>query len=89
MTRTVLVCCGTGCLANGSKAIADKFEALIAEKKADARTECFVKRTGCNGFCENGPLVKIMPDDIIYYKEPLYRKEVSYIESLNGKKDMD
>ena len=36
MTRTVLVCCGTGCLANGSKAIADKFEALIAEKKADA-----------------------------------------------------
>jgi len=27
--------------------------------------------------------------DIIYYKEPLYRKEVSYIESLNGKKGMD
>ena len=71
MARTVLVCCGTGCLANGSKAIADRFEALIAEKNVPAKVECYVKRTGCNGFCENGPLVKVMPDDIIYYKVKL------------------
>ncbi|MBR6237255.1 MAG: NADH-quinone oxidoreductase subunit NuoF [Firmicutes bacterium] len=89
MTRTVLVCCGTGCLANGSKAIADKFEALIAEKKADARTECFVKRTGCNGFCENGPLVKIMPDDIIYYKVKLSDVEEIIDTTLIGGKPVE
>ena len=71
MQRSVLVCCGTGCLANGSKAIADEFEKLIKEQNVNAKVECFVKRTGCNGFCENGPLVKIMPDDIIYYKVKL------------------
>ena len=27
-----------------------------------------VKTTGCNGFCENGPIVKIMPDNLVYYK---------------------
>ena len=68
MNRTILVCCGTGCLANGSKQVADEFEALIARDGIDAKVECYVKRTGCNGFCENGPIVKIMPDDIIYYK---------------------
>ena len=26
------------------------------------------RSTGCNGFCENGPIVQIMPDDITYYK---------------------
>ena len=71
MQRNVLVCCGTGCLANGSKAIADEFEKLIKEQNINAKVECYVKRTGCNGFCENGPLVKIMPDDIIYYKVKL------------------
>lgn len=71
MSRTVLVCCGTGCLANGSQAIADEFEKLIKEQKINASVECYVKRTGCNGFCENGPIVKVMPDDIIHYKVKL------------------
>ncbi len=66
--KTILVCCGTGCLANGSRAVADEFERLIGERGMDARVECYVKRTGCNGFCENGPIVKIEPADIMYYK---------------------
>ena len=68
MNRTILVCCGTGCLANGSKGVADEFQRLIDQRGTDARVKCYVKRTGCNGFCENGPIVKVMPDDIIYYK---------------------
>ncbi len=68
MSKIILVCCGTGCLASGSKQVADEFETLIARDGLDAQVECYVKRTGCNGFCENGPIVKIMPDDIIYYK---------------------
>jgi len=62
--KTIRVCCGTGCLANGSAAVAEEFERLAGES---AKVECFVKRTGCNGFCENGPLVTILPDDVSYY----------------------
>ena len=63
--KTIRVCCGTGCLANGSAKVAEEFERLCAG--TDVRVECHVKRTGCNGFCENGPLVTVMPDEISYY----------------------
>ena len=65
--KTIRVCCGTGCLANGSRAVADAFDTAIKEKGLPASVECVVKRTGCNGFCENGPLVTIVPDEISYY----------------------
>ena len=59
--KTIRVCCGTGCLANGSAKVAAEFERLT--RGTDVQVECHVKRTGCNGFCENGPLVTILPDD--------------------------
>ena len=65
--KTVRICCGTGCLANGSAKVADEFERLLADGGMEARVECDIKRTGCNGFCENGPLVTILPDDVSYY----------------------
>lgn len=64
--RTIRICCGTGCLANGSAKVAEEFERLT--HGADGiNVECDIKRTGCNGFCENGPLVTILPDEISYY----------------------
>ena len=66
--KTIRVCCGTGCLANGSAKVAEEFERLIAAQGSDAQVEYYVKKTGCNGFCENGPLVTILPDEISYYK---------------------
>ncbi len=64
--RTIRVCCGTGCLANGSAQVAAEFERLT--QGTQVQVECHVKRTGCNGFCENGPLVTILPDEIAYYR---------------------
>ena len=66
MSKTVLVCCGTGCLANGSAKVAQAFRTLLAG--TGHQVECLVKETGCQGFCENGPMVRILPDDITYYK---------------------
>ena len=63
--KIIRVCCGTGYLANGSALVAEEFERLAGE---NVRVECSVKRTGCNGFCENGPLVTIEPDNISYYR---------------------
>ena len=64
MNRTVLVCCGTGCIANGSLEVAAQLRRELEATQVQVET---VKETGCNGFCENGPIVRIMPDDISYY----------------------
>lgn len=66
MSREILVCCGTGCLANGSQAVVDRFRDGVSS--LDAEGKPYVKKTGCNGFCENGPMVTILPDHITYYK---------------------
>jgi len=72
--RSLLVCCGTGCVAGGSPAVAEalKKAAVASAKKGALRVTVDlgggIKATGCNGFCENGPIVRIMPDDISYYR---------------------
>lgn len=82
MDREILVCCGTGCLANGARSLAEAFSA--AAPKDSVHVTPFVKKTGCNGFCENGPIVTIHPDNITYYK---VRPEdvCEIIDSLGGK----
>lgn len=64
--RMILVCCGTGCIANGSLGVYNKFKSKLETLKIDMPVCVFVKPTGCNGLCEKGPLVKIVPDDISY-----------------------
>ena len=68
MKRTILVCCGTGCIASDSYEVAAALRRELSEAGVDAAVEAGVKETGCNGFCENGPIVTIMPDNICYYK---------------------
>jgi NADH-quinone oxidoreductase subunit F len=67
-TTSILVCCGTGCIANGAYEVADALEAQIAAQGADASVELKVCRTGCSGECEQGPIVRLMPRDTMYYK---------------------
>ena len=62
--RMILVCCGTGCLANGSMEVYQALQQQLSNTQVQVET--YTKATGCNGWCEKGPLVKIMPDDITY-----------------------
>jgi NADH:ubiquinone oxidoreductase subunit F (NADH-binding)/(2Fe-2S) ferredoxin len=62
----VLVCAGTGCLANGSLAVTEALEEAIHTKKLDVELSLGLKTTGCHGFCEQGPLVVIQPKGIFY-----------------------
>ena len=62
----ILVCAGTGCLANGSQAVAEALEDAIHDRKLDAKLKLGLKTTGCHGFCEQGPLVVIQPKGIFY-----------------------
>lgn len=62
--KHVLICGGTGCLSSKSKQIADNMNILLKEKGLE--DEVKVVLTGCFGFCEKGPIVKIMPENTFY-----------------------
>lgn len=66
--RKVLVCCGPGCLANGSTAIYEQLREIISKTNLNIDIGKSIKATGCIGLCEKGPVVKIVPDDISYYQ---------------------
>ncbi|MCK9413116.1 MAG: NADH-quinone oxidoreductase subunit NuoF [Prolixibacteraceae bacterium] len=60
----LLVCGGTGCKSSESEQIKDN---LLAEiEKNDLNDEVQVVMTGCFGFCEKGPIVKVLPDNTFY-----------------------
>ena len=83
-TQQVLVCCGTGCLAWGSKKVAEAFASEIAKRSIDATVDLFVKSTGCHGFCERGPLVVLQPSGILYTKVKPNRVEEIVEKTLIG-----
>ncbi|HEX7319025.1 MAG TPA: NADH-quinone oxidoreductase subunit NuoF [bacterium] len=62
--RHLLVCAGTGCVACGSYEIRSALVAEIAKRGLQREIE--VVATGCNGFCERGPIIVVQPDDIFY-----------------------
>ena len=60
----LLVCAGTGCVSTGSFKIKEALEKEI--KKRHLQDEVQVVATGCNGFCERGPIVMVQPDGVFY-----------------------
>lgn len=85
MEKQILICCGTGCRANGSMKVAEALSEAAGAKGAKAQVIAEVKTTGCNGFCENGPIVKIMPDNLVYYKvKPKDAQEIIEKTVLGG-----
>jgi NADH-quinone oxidoreductase subunit F len=65
-TREILVCGGTGCMSAQSKEIVEELKNEI--NKAGLSHKVSVSITGCFGFCEKGPIVKILPDNVFYIK---------------------
>lgn len=63
-TKTILVCGDTGCAASGSVPIIENLRKSIEAHGLQDKVK--VVRTGCFGFCERGPIVKIMPDNTFY-----------------------
>ena len=96
-TCKILVCGGTGCLAGGSDKIFDRFSELTAgmdhvEVRIGAEIahgeHVGVKKSGCHGFCEMGPLVRIEPYNYLYLKvkledcEEIFEKSVLHGEPV-------
>ncbi|WP_455381470.1 NADH-ubiquinone oxidoreductase-F iron-sulfur binding region domain-containing protein [Salinispira pacifica] len=60
----ILVCGGTGCVSNRGDAI---YKNLVREVESRNLTDDVqVVKTGCFGFCEKGPIVKILPEEAFY-----------------------
>jgi NADH:ubiquinone oxidoreductase subunit F (NADH-binding)/(2Fe-2S) ferredoxin len=71
----VMVCAGTGCVANKSMKIRDRLEQEIAKHKLAG--EVSVVTTGCNGFCAVGPIMVVQPDGIFY--QLLKETDIPYV----------
>ncbi len=79
LTRRLILCAGTGCVANGSLKVRDR---LVEELKAkgvnavleldihddNAKDATHISKSGCQGFCQMGPLLRIEPDGLLYVK---------------------
>ena len=81
----ILVCGGTGCSASGSR---DVIAQLNKELEAHNLTDfAKVVVTGCFGFCERGPIVKIIPDNTFYTRvKPEDAKEIIEEHIIKGRK---
>ena len=60
----ILICGGTGCKASASHVIAERLQQAIERNNITDKVN--VITTGCFGFCEKGPIVKIIPDNTFY-----------------------
>jgi len=63
-THRVRVCCGTACQASGSNKLIKKFEEEAGAKQVNLE----VVKTGCQGFCQRGPVMIQEPQEIFYQK---------------------
>ncbi len=79
-SRKIIVCAGTGCVAGGSMKIYDRLKELLNERGLSVAVELEVdphgdkidlKKSGCHGFCEIGPLLRIDPEGWLYTKVQL------------------
>ena len=71
----IMICAGTGCMANGSLEVYERFLEVVGERGLSVsvqmdRTESDVVMScsGCQGFCQRGPLVTIYPEGVFYTK---------------------
>lgn len=90
----ILVCAGTGCIATGSQKIYEEFmkiagddpEVSVTFAPHDEKAHVGVKKTGCQGVCELGPLVRIQKGDKVvqYTKVQVSDCEDIYDRTVKG-----
>ena len=80
----ILVCGGTGCESNKSDEI---YRNLISEaEKQGCKDQVQIVKTGCFGFCEKGPIVKVLPEDSFYVEvRPEDAKDIIAEQVIKGR----
>ena len=91
----ILICAGTGCIAGGSQEIYDRMSRLIeGNEQVEIKFQKEVphpeiKKSGCHGFCEMGPLMRIEPLGILYIKVKPEDCEEIYNETILNKRPIE
>ncbi|KXG73743.1 NADH-quinone oxidoreductase subunit NuoF [Thermotalea metallivorans] len=81
----IMVCGGTGCISSGSDQLIDELNRLLIETQYDGEVQ--VVKTGCFGFCGQGPIVKIHPDEVFYVQvQPGDAKEIIEEHIMKGRR---
>lgn len=60
----VMLCAGTGCVASGTMKIRNALKEELRKKGLEE--EIRIVLTGCNGYCAQGPVMSVYPDEIFY-----------------------
>jgi len=82
LKKWIRVCSGTACHSQGGKEVVEAFQKLVQDK--GLTEEYMVKPTGCNGFCAQGPIVVIEPENVFYAKVPVERVAEIFDRSVLG-----
>ncbi len=62
--RHILICAGTGCISSGAVEVQ---EALVEQlEKHGLKDKVRIIMSGCHGFCEQGPIFIVYPEDVFY-----------------------
>ena len=86
----VLVCAGTGCVANGSMKVIEKFKELGADVAVlSDYDKMTIVPTGCHGFCEQGVLVVIPDKHVTYVKVKEKDVEEIYESHIKNNKPVE
>jgi len=81
----ILVCVGTGCQSQESVELIDQLNKEI--DSAGYKDEIQVVKTGCFGFCEKGPIIKILPEDVFYIEvKPSDANEIVQEHIVKGRR---
>ncbi|HVN23937.1 MAG TPA: NADH-ubiquinone oxidoreductase-F iron-sulfur binding region domain-containing protein [Syntrophorhabdales bacterium] len=62
--KIIRVCCGTGCITSGANRLLESLRSAVEREGLSSRI--LVKKTGCHGLCERGPIVTLGKDEILY-----------------------
>jgi len=83
--KKIYVCGGTGCISAKSEDIVKNLKQYIKEYKLKDQVEVIF--TGCFGFCEKGPIVKITPENTFYVEVRLEdTHDIIKLDIIQGKK---
>ena len=81
----LLVCGGTGCRASESRRLVDELNSQLKINNLEEEVKVII--TGCFGFCEKGPIVKVIPDNTFYTKvKPEDAEEIIKEHIIKGRK---
>ncbi len=62
----ITLCSGSACHASGSREVAASIEAEVEKQGLSGDVE--IRKTGCHGYCERGPIIVIHPEEVCYFQ---------------------